>query len=262
MAEIALHETDLARGEIGPLALGRRLRHHVVEGRPGDRVAVRIPDVVAAGELEVSAVGVGHAISEVIDDGQALRVRVEQDRHVLMAGRGVDDLQVAAGVGQHHRARPGVEDRHRRGAQRREVELIEVGQIGVRYVDQRGKVERVVRVGGGVGQRGVDRHRHLQVGERAVALEVGHHRRLGAHAGVAEIARVERVDGEGDVVDRAGRAIAAREGAGGVDGIGGDAQAGLRGRGDVDRRDAGLIQGLEFAGIEHGVAVGVLPDAQ
>jgi hypothetical protein len=91
---------------------------------------------------------------------------------------------------------------------------------------------------------------HPEVAERAESLEVGQRGRCGAHRGVAEVLRVERIDGEGDAVDRAGGAVAAREGADGVDGVPGDGHAGLRGRGDGDRGDAGLVEGLELARID------------
>ena len=113
----------------------------------------------------------------------------------------------------------GVEDRHRRGPQRREIGDAEVRQVVVHHIDQ---------------QR-IERHRDVEVGERAVALEIGQRRRGGAHAGVAEIFGTERIDRERDVGDIAGRAVGPREAPGRGHGIAGNRDAGLRSRGERDR---------------------------
>ena len=116
----------------------------------------------------------------------------------------------------------GVEDRHRRGPQRREIGDAEVRQVVVHHIDQ---------------QR-IERHRDMEIGERAVALEIGQRRRGGAHAGVAEIFGTERIDRERDLGDIAGRTVGPREAPGRGHRIAGDRDPGLRGRGERDRGDA------------------------
>ena len=65
------------------------------------------------------------------------------------------------------------------------IEAVQVRQIGVDGIDE----------------SGVERHRHAQVGERAVALEIWFERRLRADTGIAEIVRIERVGRERHVAD-------------------------------------------------------------
>ena len=123
-------------------------------GRPGDGIAIGILHQAAAGERPIRAGRIGDLVAEIVDRDVAVGVRVEEDRHIGMPGRRIDHLQVAVGIRQLHGLGPGHEDRQRRGPQRRQIRDIEIGQVGVDGIDQ-GRIER---------------HRHLQVGEGAVAL--------------------------------------------------------------------------------------------
>ena len=202
--------------------------------------------MIAAGQRPIAVATVGLQIGIVVDRGVAVAVRRDQERHVAIAGGRIDDLWIAVGVGKLDRFRPGGEDRHRRRAQARKVWDVEIGQIGVDRVDQ----------------RRIERHRHLQVGQRAVALEVRHRRRGRAHRGVAEIFRAIAVDVEVHLVDVAGGAVGEGERAGRDDGVAGIGVVGLRGRGEIDRGDAGLLQRFKLSRIDGAVAVGIDPDAQ
>jgi len=86
-------------------------------------------------------------------------------------------------------------------------------------------------------------------------------RRGGADAAVAEIVRMVGVDVEIDLVDMAGRAVGEGERAGGRNGIAVLRIVALRRRRQIDRGDAGLLQGFQFAGIDRAVAVAVDPHA-
>ena len=231
-AQVALEEAEfLAReGEDALGALGRvgeRVLHLLV-GRLRDDPAHGIGNGRGARALPMIA-----DLNPEVEDGRLSgRVELQEERDVRPG------LAVRGG--------PGREDRRGGRAQGREVDGAQVRQV---------RLDRLAH-GGILG------HGDMQVGQGAVALEVGQARDRRIDRGVAEIDRIEVVDLKDHVGDRAARAVVAGEARLGGHGVARDLARRGRGGRERDGRDARLGHGLKLAGVGQAIAVGIRPDTQ
>ena len=141
----------------------------------------------------------------------------------------------------------------------------EVGGTGPVLQEGVELIEHLVAGGAGeavdVGnQAGIKAGGFLQVAHPTGALQAGEFGGVCGERDVLGEFPVEGVVGKVEIAGRAGAAVGAREGGAGGLGVAVAETDGAGGAGEVDAGDAGVSEGLQFAGIRDAVLIEVAPD--